>query len=146
VTKIGAWRNDKGDWILDRSADFLRRSVEDNLQRLGLDRMPIVNLRMRGREGIAKAKREGKYKGRKPTARAKSAEVMSLLTAGVRPTEVAKQLGIARRLIYRIKENYGRLICRTERLLPSWLRGAFGRFCRKGEGSCVRTRRPVLTW
>jgi pyridoxine 4-dehydrogenase len=50
VSKIGAWRNDKGDWILDRSPDFLRKSVEDNLQRLGLDRMAIVNLRMGGPE------------------------------------------------------------------------------------------------
>jgi aryl-alcohol dehydrogenase-like predicted oxidoreductase len=48
VTKIGAWRDDKGGWILDRSPDFLRKSVEDNLQRLGLDRMAIVNLRMGG--------------------------------------------------------------------------------------------------
>ena len=46
VTKIGAWRDDKGGWVLDRSAGFLRRSVEDNLERLGLDQMPIVNLRM----------------------------------------------------------------------------------------------------
>jgi pyridoxine 4-dehydrogenase len=50
VSKIGAWRNDKGDWILERSPDFLRKSVEDNLQRLGLDRMAIVNLRMGGPE------------------------------------------------------------------------------------------------
>jgi pyridoxine 4-dehydrogenase len=50
VSKIGAWRNDKGDWILERSPDFLRKSVEDNLQRLGLDRMAIVNLRMDGPE------------------------------------------------------------------------------------------------
>lgn len=46
VTKIGAWRDDKGDWILDRSADFLRKSVEDNLERLGLEQLAIVNLRM----------------------------------------------------------------------------------------------------
>jgi pyridoxine 4-dehydrogenase len=46
VTKIGAWRDDQGGWILDRSPDFLRKSVEDNLERLGLERMPIVNLRM----------------------------------------------------------------------------------------------------
>jgi pyridoxine 4-dehydrogenase len=46
VTKIGAWRNDKGDWILERNADFLRKSVEDNLERLGLQQMAIVNLRM----------------------------------------------------------------------------------------------------
>jgi pyridoxine 4-dehydrogenase len=50
VTKIGAWRDDKGDWILRRDPDFLRKSVEDNLERLGLDRMGIVNLRMGGPE------------------------------------------------------------------------------------------------
>ena len=46
VTKIGARRDDKGNWILQRDADFLRRSVEDNLERLGLDQIAIVNLRM----------------------------------------------------------------------------------------------------
>lgn len=50
VTKIGAWRDDKGGWILERNADFLRQSVEDNLTRLGLDQMAIVNLRMGGPE------------------------------------------------------------------------------------------------
>jgi pyridoxine 4-dehydrogenase len=50
VTKIGAWRDDRGGWIFDRSADFLRRSVEDNLERLGLERLAIVNLRMGGPE------------------------------------------------------------------------------------------------
>ncbi|WEK16913.1 MAG: oxidoreductase [Candidatus Ochrobactrum gambitense] len=48
VTKIGARRDDKGSWILQRDADFLRRSVEDNLERLGLDQIAIVNLRMGG--------------------------------------------------------------------------------------------------
>ncbi|MFC3675908.1 oxidoreductase [Ferrovibrio xuzhouensis] len=48
VTKIGAWRDAKGGWILEHGADFLRQSVEDNLQRLGLDRMAIVNLRIGG--------------------------------------------------------------------------------------------------
>jgi pyridoxine 4-dehydrogenase len=50
VTKIGAWRDESGGWILDRSPDFLRKSVEDNLKRLGLERMAIVNLRMSGPE------------------------------------------------------------------------------------------------
>src|SRR5690349_16302981 len=50
VTKIGAWRDNKGGWILDRSPDFLRKSVEDNLERLGLPQMAIVNLRMSGPE------------------------------------------------------------------------------------------------
>lgn len=46
VTKIGAWRDDKGGWNHDLTSDFLRRSVEDNLERLNLDRISIVNLRM----------------------------------------------------------------------------------------------------
>lgn len=50
VSKIGAWRDDKGGWILERGSDFLRKSVEDNLRRLGLDQMAIVNLRMGGPE------------------------------------------------------------------------------------------------
>ena len=58
----------------------------------------------RQREGIAKAKSEGKYKGRAPTARAKSGEALSLLLSGVRATDVAKQLGIGRRSVYRIIE------------------------------------------
>ena len=55
VTKIGAWRDDKGGWILDRSPDFLRKSVEDNLKRLGLETMAIVNLRMSGPEDVIAA-------------------------------------------------------------------------------------------
>jgi DNA invertase Pin-like site-specific DNA recombinase len=58
----------------------------------------------RQREGITKAKHDGKYKGRAPTARAKSEEVLKLLSSGVKATDVAKQLGIARRSVYRIVE------------------------------------------
>ena len=56
----------------------------------------------RQREGIAKAKAEGKYKGRAPTARAKAAEVRALIESGIGATEVAKRLGIGRRSVYRI--------------------------------------------
>lgn len=56
----------------------------------------------RQREGIAKAKAEGKYKGRKPTARAKRTEVMELLTSGVSQSEVARRLGISRSSVLRI--------------------------------------------
>ncbi|MGD9916122.1 MAG: oxidoreductase [Rhizobiaceae bacterium] len=50
VTKVGAYRDDEGGWVLRHDADFLRKSVEDNLQRLGLERMAVVNLRMAGAE------------------------------------------------------------------------------------------------
>jgi DNA invertase Pin-like site-specific DNA recombinase len=55
----------------------------------------------RQREGIAKAKAEGKYKGRAKTAMAKAGEVETLLAAGVTPTEVARKLGIGRSSVYR---------------------------------------------
>ena len=56
----------------------------------------------RQREGIAKAKREGKYRGRKPTARAKADEVRRLLASGVSATKVAEQLKIGRASVYRV--------------------------------------------
>jgi DNA invertase Pin-like site-specific DNA recombinase len=56
----------------------------------------------RQREGIARAKGEGKYKGRQPTARAKSAEVLALHRERVGATETARKLGIWRRSVYRI--------------------------------------------
>jgi DNA invertase Pin-like site-specific DNA recombinase len=56
----------------------------------------------RQREGVARAKSEGKYKGRKPTARAKSAEIKALKADGVRPTDIARRLGIGRASVYRV--------------------------------------------
>jgi DNA invertase Pin-like site-specific DNA recombinase len=58
----------------------------------------------RQREGIAKAKRDGKYKGRKPTARNKTDEVRSLRASGVRPAEIARRLSIGRASVYRALE------------------------------------------
>jgi pyridoxine 4-dehydrogenase len=48
VTKVGARRGDDGSWIQDLSPAFLRQSVHDNLRNLGLDTLPIVNLRSTG--------------------------------------------------------------------------------------------------
>jgi DNA invertase Pin-like site-specific DNA recombinase len=56
----------------------------------------------RQREGIAKAKAEGKYKGRKPLPDTTANDVLTLIKGGARPTDVAKQLGIARRSVYNI--------------------------------------------
>ena len=54
----------------------------------------------RQREGVAKAKAEGKYKGRAPTARAKAAEIRLLRSEGVGPTEIGKRLKITS--VYRV--------------------------------------------
>ncbi len=56
----------------------------------------------RQREGVQKAKAEGKYKGRKPTARAHAKVVNSLKADGVRPVDIARRLGIGRASVYRI--------------------------------------------
>ena len=56
----------------------------------------------RQREGIAKAKAEGKYKGRKPTARAKTDMVKLALANGVSKPQICKDLGISRTSLYRI--------------------------------------------
>ena len=62
----------------------------------------------RQREGIAKAKAEGSYKGRKPTARAKAGEVHRLYGQGLRPTQIAGRLGIGRASVYRVLKESGR--------------------------------------
>jgi len=56
----------------------------------------------RQREGIEKAKAAGKYKGRKPTAQAKSQEIIELLSRGKKKAEIAEELGIGLSSVYRI--------------------------------------------
>jgi DNA invertase Pin-like site-specific DNA recombinase len=69
----------------------------------------------RQREGIARAKAQGRYKGRVPTARRQAAEIALLKDAGVRPLEIAIRLGIGRASVYRVlsvQEIDGRLAAR----------------------------------
>jgi DNA invertase Pin-like site-specific DNA recombinase len=61
----------------------------------------------RQREGIAKAKAEGKYTGRKPTARVKAEEAVRMCREGKSVTEVARALGIGRGSVYRAIEAAG---------------------------------------
>ncbi|MCJ2038251.1 recombinase family protein [Methylobacterium sp. J-059] len=55
----------------------------------------------RQREGIAKAKGEGAYKGRKPTARAKMAEIKALSAEGLSMAAIAKKLSIGKGSVHR---------------------------------------------
>jgi aryl-alcohol dehydrogenase-like predicted oxidoreductase len=48
VTKVGARRDDQGAWLHARSPAELRQQVHDNLDRLGLDVIDVVNLRLGG--------------------------------------------------------------------------------------------------
>ncbi len=61
----------------------------------------------RQREGIAKARAENRYLGRRPTARLKADEAVRLHREGKTVTEVAKALGIGRGSVYRALEGSG---------------------------------------
>lgn len=63
-------------------------------------------LKERQSAGIAKAKREGRYKGRKPTARAKADEVLALNEKGLTRQKIADELGIGVASVYRILKTH----------------------------------------
>ncbi|HEX2902212.1 MAG TPA: oxidoreductase [Jatrophihabitans sp.] len=46
VTKVGAFRDEEGGWPEARKPEQLRQAVHDNLRRLGLERLELVNLRL----------------------------------------------------------------------------------------------------
>ena len=56
----------------------------------------------RQREGIAKAKADGRYKGRAPTAMRQMGDVVQLAADGVSPTDIARRLGMSRMSVYRV--------------------------------------------
>lgn len=59
-------------------------------------------LLQRQREGIQKAKAEGKYRGRAPTARRQSPQVRELRATGLGASDIAARLGMSRSSVYRI--------------------------------------------
>jgi DNA invertase Pin-like site-specific DNA recombinase len=59
-------------------------------------------LKERQKDGIKKAKENGIYTGRKPTAMAKAQEVMDMVKQGIKKAQIARQLGISQASIYRI--------------------------------------------
>jgi DNA invertase Pin-like site-specific DNA recombinase len=56
----------------------------------------------RQRDGIAAAKAKGLYKGRKPTARAKSDQIRAMAAEGLSKGHIARQLGVSPRSVFRI--------------------------------------------
>ncbi len=51
VTKVGATRDESGGWPTARDPESLRRSVHENLDSLGLERLDLVNLRLGDAQG-----------------------------------------------------------------------------------------------
>jgi DNA invertase Pin-like site-specific DNA recombinase len=56
----------------------------------------------RQKDGVQAAKAAGKYHGRQPTARAKSAQILQLLAQGKTRKEVAETVGVGVASVYRV--------------------------------------------
>lgn len=56
----------------------------------------------RQRAGVARARAEGKYKGRAPTARRQGKRVVALHAEGLGATAIAAEIGISRASVYRV--------------------------------------------
>lgn len=57
-------------------------------------------------EGIAKAKADGRYKGRKPTAMNQALKIRQMKAEGQKATDIAKVLNISRMSVYRALKGF----------------------------------------
>ena len=56
----------------------------------------------RQREGIAKAKKDGRYKGRAPTVRAQAEQIRAMSAKGMKKAVIARELGVGVRSVFRL--------------------------------------------
>ncbi|HAU0345706.1 TPA: recombinase family protein [Legionella pneumophila] len=92
---------------LEQPVDTSNASGKFFLDMLGVFAEFETNLRReRQLEGIERAKCEGKYKGRKPTARSKTDDVMELINQGFTRTAIAKKLNMGIASVYRILKTH----------------------------------------
>jgi DNA invertase Pin-like site-specific DNA recombinase len=89
--------------ILEMSLDTSSATGELMLNVLGsVAQFERAMMLERQREGIAKAKADGKYKGRAPTAQRKAVDVLRLHAEGVGSAQIVDKLGISRSSVCRI--------------------------------------------
>ena len=88
----------------------------------------------RQREGIAKAKAEGKYRGRQPTARRKSDEVLRLRAEGKSANDIKDALSISRASVFRILATTGGKAREVDSNSLGWLRRGSGSRSVTGSG------------
>lgn len=95
--------------VTEQPVDTSTAAGKAFLDMLGVFAEFETNLRKeRQAEGIARAKSEGKYLGRKPTARAKAKQVKELISQGMSKQAVAEKLAIGVASVYRILSSENR--------------------------------------
>ncbi len=89
--------------VIEQPIDTSTAAGKAFLDMLGVFAEFETNIRReRQLEGIAKAKAEGRYMGRKPIAKAKRQQVVELIGQGLTKKAVASELGIGVASVYRI--------------------------------------------
>jgi DNA invertase Pin-like site-specific DNA recombinase len=92
--------------VLDQNLDTSTAAGKAFFQMLGVFAEFETNIRKeRQAAGIARARAEGKYKGRKPTVRPE--DVKPLSDKGMKVADIAKQLACSRQAVYRALEKQG---------------------------------------
>jgi DNA invertase Pin-like site-specific DNA recombinase len=71
-------------------------------------------------EGVAKARHDGKYMGRKPTVLMRAGEIRKLNAEGKSAIEIAAELGIHRSGVYRVLDKESDTEARLEGRLEAW--------------------------
>jgi DNA invertase Pin-like site-specific DNA recombinase len=75
----------------------------------------------RQREGVAKARADGKYLGRKPTAQLKADEIRRLNAEGLGASAIARKLGLHRASVHRVLSGDSEAVeARLEGKLKAW--------------------------
>lgn len=118
VTKLDRLARSTKD-LLEIVEDFNKRQVALRILNMNLDTStPTGKLMLtmlgaiaeferqlmleRQKEGIAKAKENGKYKGRKPTAMLKAGEALAMREKGFKQAKICSELGISNMSLHRI--------------------------------------------
>jgi DNA invertase Pin-like site-specific DNA recombinase len=75
----------------------------------------------RQKEGIAKAKAEGRFMGKRPSAFAKADEIRALAAKGLKPMAISRELGIkSRTSIYNVLEATPAEVAKQKEKLKYW--------------------------
>lgn len=91
------------DCELDTSSDAGKKMLAMLKTIVNLEKSLVTE---RQAEGIARAKSEGKYLGRKPTARAKSQQIIELAGQGMTRQAIAERLSIGVASVYRVLRDH----------------------------------------
>lgn len=105
LTKIVAELEDKkvGLRILDMNIDTTTPTVRLLLNLVGsIAQFEREIMLARQLEGIAKAKEKGLFKGRAPTARRKTSNILDMAATGATVANISAELGIGKSSVYRI--------------------------------------------